>query len=422
MAFIGGGSGAALAFVLLFCLLPWTAAGCKQRVPIESSDFRAAQADSPPICENLSAWRQAGPIDESALRRELGPIDYREDFESFQDVINKAQRIKAQEPLAHTLDVLEIASILAYTNTAYADINKALWERRCEDYVNAARALASGIIKAPGVRGALYRGGQISTSELVSNIYRPGSLIEAPAFLSFSLDRSTAERFVRNAFFEVDPGVGGYTRVFSSWVNEKEVTFVPGTTFRVDSVEEMRSREGEAQPPLHVKMTQVSQVPQELIHDYQPVEIRPGLINSAGSASGPMLHGFLRGLFRDQIFSGRVLSTTTGCRVETKVLADDSVSVSLFGGQPSAPIGTIMLRPDGFLTTGNTNWQIGKVATHFESRLPAYPMLVYHLASNERAAGHSMVTLSFGFRGADLSLNHFAFTSPEVPYTPGCTF
>jgi len=237
--------------------------GCKTRT-IAPSDFQAVGGDAPPICYDLSETSLAVAPDRDALSK------MKLDTYRIGDINSAISRLKVRfaesAALQSGMFIEEGGAISIYTARAYSEINKALYERDCEKFKLFNIAIASGLNKTAAVFGPIFRGGEIREAEVEN--YKEGKEIVAPAFLSASIDQKVAEKFKRNALFEIDAQGLGYVGWLStnggesSSSDEKEVLIPPGTKFKVISVVEHANYK-------HVKMKQLTKSKSKLTYSSQ---------------------------------------------------------------------------------------------------------------------------------------------------------
>lgn len=143
------------------------------------------------------------------------------------------------------LTVEEAAAIRSYTGSAYRVLNEALRSGRyasdphLQAYVDAAQ---HGLAKMPKYVGRSARGMNFRQAELekVLSTYRKGAIVEDSAFVSSSYGEQAA--FDGNVFLQINGRTGVNISSFSKYGNEREVLFMPGTRFQVDSVVQFNGR------------------------------------------------------------------------------------------------------------------------------------------------------------------------------------
>jgi SPP1 gp7 family putative phage head morphogenesis protein len=136
----------------------------------------------------------------------------------------------------------EAASIRHYTGSAYRRMNDDL---RSGQYSNnlelqaLVEAAQSGLSKMPKFRGEVARGVSLSGDKLeqLLSSYTPGNIIEEHAFLSSSAGSQAA--FGGNVKISIRSKTGVDVSSFSQYPGEREVLFMPGSTFRVDKIEKV---------------------------------------------------------------------------------------------------------------------------------------------------------------------------------------
>lgn len=213
---------------------------CRSRT-INASDFQSAEA-AQPICYDLTETLLSTPPDRAAMGKV--PIQTYH-ISSFVAAIYDVERDFSESTpfLQNGMFIEEAAAIRLYTERAYGGINEALYKRDCETFKLYNFAIASGLNKTAALYGRVYRGGEIRENEMAS--YQVGKEIVAPAFLSASASREIADRFKRNALFEIDAKGIGYIGWMSTnggggtTSDEKEVLIPPGSRFTVLSIEDM---------------------------------------------------------------------------------------------------------------------------------------------------------------------------------------
>lgn len=133
----------------------------------------------------------------------------------------------------------EASAVRSYTGGAYRRINEALREGlyatdpRLQAYVDAAQ---QGLMKMPKHSGTTVRGVSLSgkgLEDLLSSYYE-GAIVEDAAFVSTSYGGKAA--FSGNVHIHVNGQNGVNVSKISKHSSEREVLFMPGTRFKVDSV------------------------------------------------------------------------------------------------------------------------------------------------------------------------------------------
>ena len=155
--------------------------------------------------------------------------------------MNAAQR-RAGLP---ELTVEEAAAIRAYTGSTYRTLNNSLRGGKyasdplLQAYVDAAQ---HGLAKMPKYSGVSARGMNFNEEQLKAMLstYRKGVVVEDAAFISSSYGEQAA--FGGNVFMRINGKSGVNISSFSQYGGEREVLFMPGTRFHVDSVEQKNGK------------------------------------------------------------------------------------------------------------------------------------------------------------------------------------
>ncbi|MEY4064687.1 MAG: hypothetical protein RIR26_895 [Pseudomonadota bacterium] len=134
------------------------------------------------------------------------------------------------------MDLTEVSAINYYTRLGYGDINEALRKgdavllKQLQPVIEAA---ASGLTKMTDkiFTGTVYRGAYLPAN--ISSAYKVGSNITEKAFTSTS--RSFGDKLSGNVLFVIQSKTGKMIEELSTFANEKEVLFAPGTVFKVIS-------------------------------------------------------------------------------------------------------------------------------------------------------------------------------------------
>jgi len=132
------------------------------------------------------------------------------------------------------IDFAEASSINFYTRMGHYDINAALRtgnDAALQKFKPVIEAACSGLSKMvdEAFVGTVYRGTNL-TSDL-SAMYRTGARVTEFGFTSTT--RNFAEKFGGNTLFVIKSKTGRMIDKLSSFENEAEVLFAPGTVFRV---------------------------------------------------------------------------------------------------------------------------------------------------------------------------------------------
>lgn len=147
-----------------------------------------------------------------------------------------ARSLLGKNKLMSKIDLSEASAINYYTRLGYGDINKAL---RTGDQALLAKlqpvieAASSGLSKMvdQAFVGTVYRGAHLSTA--VSDVYKVGARVSEKAFTSTS--RNFKSKFSGNTMFVIKSRTGKMIDELSTFANEQEVLFPPGTVFKVIS-------------------------------------------------------------------------------------------------------------------------------------------------------------------------------------------
>lgn len=226
-------------FIVIEIVLLLATFGCKNRNLLHS-DFQF-NTNSRPICYNLTEIVLTSPPNRVAMAN--APIvEYH--IGSFLSAIGAVKQKFENGALSlhQGMFIEEAAAITLFTERSYVPINDSLYNHDCDKFKMFNQAIASGVNKSAALYGTFYRGGEIAESEDAE--YVEGKEITAPAFLSASTDEKVANRFKRNALFEIESDGLGYIGWISSnggdssSTNEREVLILPGSKFQIVSVED----------------------------------------------------------------------------------------------------------------------------------------------------------------------------------------
>ncbi len=132
------------------------------------------------------------------------------------------------------IDFAEASSINFYTRLGHADINAALRtgdDVALQKFKPVIEAACSGLSKMvdEAFVGTVYRGTNLTKD--LSAMYRTGARVTEFGFTSTT--RNFAEKFGGNTLFVIKSKTGRMIDKLSSFENESEVLFAPGTVFRV---------------------------------------------------------------------------------------------------------------------------------------------------------------------------------------------
>lgn len=391
---------------------------CKSRTTTKRSESFLASANRGSICEDLSSFVISDSTDYDAeIMREMRGIRFREDFSNISDIFNKAKRMKSDRPAAKDLSVAEVAAVLGYTNAGYQYINQSLWDRKCDDFKMTSRAFASGINRSVGVRGHVFRGGSVTQSDLDENVYRIGDTVVAPAFSSSSMVREVAERFSRNAFFEIDTGVAGYLAPISSWSEEDEVTFVPGTKFRVEGFE-VTTKPSSTEPFYKVKLSLHSTPVQKTIVERHPKGIDAAMVSATGLSAVPTLIALLRKRFpQGQVAGHSEYNPSEPCSLNVSYQGDDVLLKTDFQLTPDL---TVSLRSNGEVEFGGIKYVYDSLKTQIKYRTPEFPKVIYQLSNTVPGTAQSIFLIALGYKNDQLKMDQVQITPPVFVMSPAC--
>lgn len=151
--------------------------------------------------------------------------------------IQRSERIAS----ADVLTVYEKALIYKYSNDGYEDLNEKLRSTNGKNDSDFGRALDSRLAKLPSYKKLVYRGANLTRSELAKyeHSYKDGKPLTEHTFVSTSKSRLIAEQYSKNNTFfrilsksgkEID-GIAKFGKY--SPQNEQEVLFRPNREFRV---------------------------------------------------------------------------------------------------------------------------------------------------------------------------------------------
>lgn len=155
--------------------------------------------------------------------------------------INERQKMLGLEEVTQE----EAAAIVAYTGYSYKTLNRLLRggaypsDAALQAYVEAAQ---HGLMKLPKYRGLSARGAPFSEAELkgILSTYRKNAVVEEASFTSSSLGDKAA--FSGNVYWRIHGKSGVHVEKISDHPSEREVLFMPGTRFHVDSVEQINGK------------------------------------------------------------------------------------------------------------------------------------------------------------------------------------
>lgn len=147
-----------------------------------------------------------------------------------------ARSLIGKNPLAAKLDLSELSSLNYYTRLGYGDINQALRtgdKVLLQKFQPVIEAASSGLAKMveKSFVGTVYRGAHLNKN--VSEVYQVGARVTEKAFTSTS--RKFTEKFSGNTLFVIQSRTGKMIDEISTFANEAEVLFPPGTVFKVVS-------------------------------------------------------------------------------------------------------------------------------------------------------------------------------------------
>lgn len=139
----------------------------------------------------------------------------------------------------------EAAAIRSYTGSAYQAVNRSLRDgayqsnHELQAFVEAAQ---HGLAKMPKHVGLSSRGLTLHGTDLTNMLssYRKGAIVEDSAFVSSSRGETAA--FSGNVYMKINGRNGVLVERYSKYQREREVLFMPGTLFRVDSVEQINGK------------------------------------------------------------------------------------------------------------------------------------------------------------------------------------
>lgn len=159
-------------------------------------------------------------------------------FRSYARYLPGALALNAANPALQGIPQEDLVAVLGYTGNAFFDVvNKGLREQDAEvlqTYDAHIRGVVSGLNRLPAYRGVVTRAIEIYTgSELdrVAARYKKGVTVEEMSFLSTDATRVSRPG---NLIFTIESETGRDVSLLSEYRGtETEVTFPPGTTFRV---------------------------------------------------------------------------------------------------------------------------------------------------------------------------------------------
>jgi hypothetical protein len=166
----------------------------------------------------------------ASLRTLMGEARYTEYAEAI-------EAIKAQHPELAKIPTEDLIAIRGYTAEDYAQLNLAL---RSGDPTQVARVqeqiqrAVSGLRQLPAHQGQVTRA--VSMTPDMAAPYQPGAVVTEPAFTSALMPGGTYQRGGNTLFF-IESTTGRDVSLIARHVTEREVLFMPGTRFRVVSVE-----------------------------------------------------------------------------------------------------------------------------------------------------------------------------------------
>jgi hypothetical protein len=406
-----------LKFSLFYCLLTVTACKARDQQANEASFLASAQSTS--ICEDLSGYLIDNNMDyENDLKKEMADVAFGDDFDDIAGVFKRAHKDKNTKPAAKDFLPSELAAILAYTNAGYGPINASLWKRECDKFKVTAKVLASGINRSIGVRGTVYRGGVITQDDLDKKVYEIGNTVIAPAFSSSSLNKSVAERFVRNAFFEIEDAVGGYVRPLSAWGNEEEVTFVPGTQFRVENVETFTSADPTYPTQYKVKLSLLSKTTQKTVVVYHPKSLDKAVLSATDDKAVSTLVDYLSTAAPDGAQAGHLENKSTElCSV---IFRKNSGSLQIEVRHNQNSSAELTLKSSGQVEIGSDVYQPNSLNSFINYRIPLYPAVAYQLSKLTNGVANKTVTIYVGFKNDQLEFERVRIATPRGNSTSDC--
>jgi len=145
-----------------------------------------------------------------------------------------ARSLIGKSSVYQKMDLSEVSAINYYTRMGYGEINQALRtgdKALLSKFQPVIEAAASGLNKMTEkiFTGTVYRGAYLPES--VRNAYKVGANVTEKAFTSTS--RSFSDKFTGNTVFVINSKTGKMIEEMSTFANEKEVLFAPGTVFKV---------------------------------------------------------------------------------------------------------------------------------------------------------------------------------------------
>lgn len=179
------------------------------------------------VSHGLSAQRE-----QAGLAKTLNPFDPKKAFDLIDDVMADEEIIKSKLK-EWGMNKGEMRSIMAYTRSAYKELNFSLRERVMDDNIlGFEQVLHRALDKIPNFeQRALFRYAGIER-DFALNRYQIDAIVQEDAFVSTSLDPNL-NTFYGNTRFVIVGKTGKYIADVSRHKNEKEVLFKSKSKFKV---------------------------------------------------------------------------------------------------------------------------------------------------------------------------------------------
>ncbi|MGE0174932.1 MAG: ADP-ribosyltransferase domain-containing protein [Oligoflexales bacterium] len=244
-----------LSTILLILLLLVT--NCKQRHKTGSSDILSSEATgecfpgSPPAAEKCGVWF---PYDYNA------PQEMYDLFKAQQwnEIYVEPRLIDAGMALGLTRE--EILSISAYTQVEFTAMNAELRTKNISDkYQPLIYLSGSGLRKLPKFVGTVFRGTNLRPEilEKYQTAFKNKTPLQELGFMSTtSSEEVLSQGFgAKNGRFIVESSHGAAVDMLSTFPEEKEVLFPPGTWFQIVDIKQEQLTEGTR---ITIKMKELS--------------------------------------------------------------------------------------------------------------------------------------------------------------------
>lgn len=166
----------------------------------------------------------------NAMMNIVGPDQYKH-------LANRFHKISKTDPTAPDISIMAGIAILHYTNKGFEPLNMALrgGPPIDRDLLIQSTIMCEALEDFPRFEGQVFRSERSWAG--MWDLYRPGNRISIPNFFSTSSDPSCI--FDTGITLVIDQRLGRILNPYSLKPNEREVLFVPGTTFYVRAIDNL---------------------------------------------------------------------------------------------------------------------------------------------------------------------------------------